>query len=60
MKCWVILYSHIHGTDAWPVFSKRKPTEKSVIKTLTGWEPDRDDEWIEILGPWDLPKKGAL
>jgi hypothetical protein len=54
MKCWVIIYHHRFGTDAWPVFSARRPTAKSVIKTLGDWE-ERDDEWIEIRGPWELP-----
>lgn len=58
MKCFVILYFHRHGTDAWPWFSKRKPTEKQVIATLEDWEGDeREDEWIEIIGPFKIPKE---
>lgn len=57
MKCWVILYFHRYGTDGWPWFSQRKPTEKQVISTLMDWEGDeREDEWVEIVGPWEVPK----
>jgi len=53
---WTVTYSHRHGIDAWPVFShqcadsKRGPTEDEVIADLGDlWEPDREDEFIEIL-----------
>jgi len=49
-------YHHRHGTDAWPVFQPKKPTEKQIIKTLEDWEGDeREDEWLEIRGPWEIP-----
>ena len=55
-RCWVIVYYHRHGTDAWPVFRQRRPTEKQIIATLSDWEGDeREDEWLEILGPWEVP-----
>lgn len=56
MKCWVVIYHHRHGVDAWPVFrKKRKPTEKQIIKTLADWEGDtREDEWLEIRGPFEI------
>lgn len=59
MKCWVVLYFHRHGTDAWPVFQVNRPTEKKIIAELQEeWEGDtRDDEWIEIRGPWKIPEK---
>jgi len=58
VKCFVILYFHRHGTDAWPVFRKKKPTEKQIIATLEDWEGDeREDEWIEIIGPFKIPKE---
>lgn len=54
---WTVIYSHRHGTDAWPVFAhqcadpERGPTEDEVIANLDGlYEPDREDEWIEISG----------
>jgi hypothetical protein len=55
-RCWIVQYHHRFGVDAWPVFNTRKPTERQVIKTLYDWEGDeREDEWIEILGPWSIP-----
>ena len=54
---WTVIYSHRHGTDAWPVFAhecadpERGPTEDEVIAGLDDlYEPDREDEWIEIGG----------
>jgi hypothetical protein len=58
MKCWVIIFSHRYGADAWPVFSDRKPTKRQIIKSID-WEGDtRDDEFLEIRGPWEVPKEG--
>jgi hypothetical protein len=57
MKCWVVLYVHRFGSDAWVVFAERKPTKKQIIKTLMDWEGDeRDDEYVEIRGPFVIPK----
>ena len=53
-SCWVVIYTHKHGADAWPLFGTRKPSAKSVIKTLDSWEPDKGEE-IEIRGPFMFP-----
>ena len=55
--CWVVIYTHQYGVDAWPLFSVRKPMLKSVIKELGSWEPDKEE--IEIRGPFPLPKEGV-
>jgi hypothetical protein len=55
---WTVIYSHRHGTDAWPVFAhqckdpERGPTEEEVIAIIGEdlYEPDSEDEWIEIGG----------
>lgn len=58
MKCWIVMHYHRYGTDVWPVFAKRAPTEKSVIAKIEDWEGDtRDDEWVEIIGPFEIPKE---
>ena len=56
MKFWIILYHHRHGTDTWPVFSERKPTEKQIIESLEDWEGEVKNEWIEIVGPFTVPE----
>jgi hypothetical protein len=52
-KCWVVVYEHRHGVDAWPVFAAEEPSEEELIASLDEWEPDRG-ETIEVVGPWDL------
>jgi len=52
-RIWVVVYTHRHGVDAWPLVSAERPSEDEVIATLEEWEPDRD-ETIEVVGPWDL------
>ena len=54
---WTIIYSHRHGTDAWTMFAhecedpERGPTEEEITNSLGDmWEPDKEDEWIEIIG----------
>jgi hypothetical protein len=53
-KFWIVSYHHRHGVDVWPVFQSRPPTEKSVIRTLDDWEPDRE-EYIEISRGFEVP-----
>lgn len=55
LKVWVIQYHHRYGVDAWPWFGFRVPSEKEVIETLSDWEGEEADEWIEVIGPWDPP-----
>jgi len=62
MKCWVIVYHHRFGTDAWPLFQARRPTKRRVLRDMPDWEGEgsprnREDEWYEILGPWEVPGK---
>jgi len=48
-KVWVLTYNHRHGTDI-RAFS-REPSEEEVQKILTGmgYEPEREDEYHEIM-----------
>ncbi len=60
MKVWIVHYWHRHGDDFWPEFTE--PTESSVIAGLDDWEgpgseANREDEGIEIRGPWEVPTK---
>lgn len=56
LKVWVIQYYHRHGVDAWPWFGLKEPSEAEVIETLADWEGEEADEWIEIRGPFEVPK----
>lgn len=56
--CWVVLYTHRHGADVWPIFRCARPTEASIIKGLPDWEPDKG-EVIDIVGPFRLPGPSA-
>ena len=55
-KIWIVIYSHRHGLDAWPILQnadEAAPTNESVIASIPDWEGDsREDEFIEIIGPW--------
>ena len=51
---WDVIYSHVHGTDAWPVFAhqcaepERGPTEDEVIADLGDLWDDPDHGFIDI------------
>ena len=54
-KTYVIVYSHKHGVDAWPLIQnpdEEPPTEEAIVKTIEDWKGEDEEEYIEILGPW--------
>ncbi len=56
LKCWIVLWHHEYGVDAWPIYSIEEPTEEQAIESLIDSEFDPDNEWIEFSGPYDLPQ----
>ena len=67
-KFWIVLYKHRHGVDVSEHFDE-EPTWDSVVEGLGGtWEGsgsdpenpanERDDEDIEIHGPFEVPPRG--
>ena len=55
-KIWIVIYSHKHGVDAWPVIQNEEdpaPTQESVIAGLQDWEGEEKEEYLEIMGPWE-------
>ena len=60
MKLYIVIFTHKHGTDAWPRFDTKEPTEAKIIKELRKsgeWDEDDDDRGscIEVRGPFDVP-----
>ena len=54
-KIWIVIYSHRHGADAWPILQNADedpPTEESIAASIPDWEGEEKEEFIEILGPW--------
>jgi hypothetical protein len=54
MKCYIVIYQHRHGADAWPIFDCKPPTEAGVIAEL-GDRYERGES-IEIRGPFPAPR----
>ena len=56
-QLFIVTYHHRHGTDVW--LSLGSITEEEVIEKLKAadeWEGDtRDDEYVEITGPFEIP-----
>ncbi len=64
MKLYVIIFTHKHGTDAWPRYEDEMPGEGKIIEELRArGEWDEDDDFrassIEIRGPFDSPSANA-
>lgn len=68
MKLWIALYRHRHGIDAMSYFQDQEPEQSQVIQDIdeaggeyegegskAAEEDQRDDEWIEVYGSWDIP-----
>ena len=50
---YIAIYTHRHGVDVWPIWSKELPKIEENLPE--DWEPDRDDEFFEIAGPFPGP-----
>ena len=60
MQFFIVVFTHKHGNDTWPVFSKEPPTEAEVKAGLDDemdeGEWDRHDTYVDINGPYDFPE----
>jgi len=60
MRFFIVVFTHKHGNDTWPVFSTEPPTEEEVKASLDDemdeGEWDRLDTYIDINGPYDFPE----
>jgi len=56
-KCWVVIYSHPFGVDAWPMFSDDEPTEDEIKKLILDDSGpfDEKNDVVEVRGPWKVP-----
>lgn len=63
---YIVRFSHKHGSDVWPVFSKEAPTEAGIVAELKAaetWEESDDnrlDTYVEISGPFENPLYAPL
>jgi hypothetical protein len=56
MKLWIVLHTHRHGVDVYPLFQTDAPTEDEMVAaTGDSYEGDRDDEFLEVNGPHEIP-----
>ena len=56
---WIVMYHHRHGVDVWPCFTIDAPTQEQMIEqTEEQFEPDREDEYLEAAGPFEVPEEG--
>lgn len=58
IQLWIAVYTHRFGNDVIPYFLPRNSplTEELAILNLDDWEGDtREDEHIDILGPYEIP-----
>lgn len=47
---YIVVHKHRYGESAYVVRSKKMPTIKKVVKVCKiDFEPEREDEWIEVL-----------
>ncbi len=50
-KFWIVTHHHRFGTSCWP-FRHEPDLEDSELHEQCDFEPDREDEWLEIHGPF--------
>lgn len=55
IKLWIIVHKHRHGEDFYPLWQSDYPDLDEFAKTLDDFEPNREDEWLELSGPFDIP-----
>jgi len=59
IKLWIVMFHHRHGESLFPVFQKEEPSEEQMIELAKedNYEPDREDEWLECIGPFPVPNE---
>jgi hypothetical protein len=66
MNLYILKYTHRHGTDIIPCLthpsSKPPKITSRLLKKLGVLDPelDRDDEWVEWVGPFPVKQLPAL
>lgn len=52
LPLWVIMHTHRHGADVYPVYAQECPEGDDVFDLLgDAWEADKDEDW-DISGPY--------
>lgn len=54
-QCFVVVYRHRHGTDAWPTFRFNEPSEEEIIEELKDadmWSARNESDCVEVFGPF--------
>lgn len=58
LRVWVLIHHHRHGVDVWPVRAETEaalPEPEDYIALQHGkFEPDREDEYTEWRGPFEV------
>jgi hypothetical protein len=64
-QLWIGIYHHRHGVDVCPYFQEEPLTEEQIIEVLgdeyegpggkTPEEDVREEEYVEVAGPWEIP-----
>ena len=55
LTIWIVIYHHHHGEDVYPLLQKYPPTQDEMAKMFENdYEPDREDEYFEARGPFEL------
>lgn len=54
MNYYVILHHHRFGTSALIVKGDEEPSEERAFELIEDFEHDRDDEYMEVLGPMEV------
>jgi hypothetical protein len=60
-KLYIIIHTHRHGVDVYPVLANSYlSVEQAADYVGDAFEPDREDEYLDIAGPWELTKFPSL
>ena len=56
-RLWIGLHHHRHGVSVHPLFRGEEPGHDDFAEILgDDFEPDREDEYVEIVGSFELPE----
>jgi hypothetical protein len=55
MQFWIVVHTHRHGIHTYPLFQDRLPTKEQIIAATEGaYEKNREDEYLELYGPFNI------
>ena len=53
-RLYIVLHTHRHGIDTWPIFSIEQPSSGDIIEKIKAEDEWDDEDDVEVRGPFPV------